>query len=156
MGKKRDATRMVPPLGLWRRAKQFADAARPVRSSAQSIGNVDIVEYYLLGHAIELALKAFIASTGANEAQLMALGHDLEEALASAEEKALGQHITLTQEDRAAVAIVNRYYRQKDFEYYEPGQLMGLPKSERMQEVIKKLLTGTEGPIMAATRHLYP
>jgi hypothetical protein len=75
---------------------------------------------FLLMHALELFLKAFLLSQGANERELRGIGHDLVACLKVCKAKGFEQHVAL---DRAAVVQVvrvNRYYAGKELEYFTP------------------------------------
>lgn len=50
------------PLGLWKRAKEFAEAAGVVADAARN--QLSVPAYYLWGHSIELSLKAFLFDSG--------------------------------------------------------------------------------------------
>jgi hypothetical protein len=59
--------------------------------------------YFLFGHSIELALKAFALSKGATEKDLMRIGHSLVKALSRAESDGLNVSALLTDAERSAI-----------------------------------------------------
>lgn len=77
-----------------------------------------MVAYFLFCHAIELGLKSFLVGRGATDAQLRRLGHDLEAALRCCEAHTT---IQLSDEDRGTIAVLNSYYKEKEFEYLVTG-----------------------------------
>ena len=66
--------------GLWRYAKEFFEAAKKIQEPSNSIQQkISIPAYYLLGHSIELSLKAFLKAQGFTIEKLKnKYGHDLE------------------------------------------------------------------------------
>jgi hypothetical protein len=46
-------------IGLWNYAREYFNAAEKLRGKEESLSATPV--YYLYGHAIELALKAFLA-----------------------------------------------------------------------------------------------
>ena len=76
MAKRQEKDRVVPAYALWNLGKEFAEAGKLVEDNRPSE-----VVYYLYAHAVELVLKAFVASKGHREKELVRLGHDLENVL---------------------------------------------------------------------------
>jgi len=107
------------PLGLFRYADEYRATAEIVQS--QKAGKLIIPTYYLYSHAIELALKAFLRSQGQTVEQLKSLRHDLEVALSAAEAAGLATFVTLSDDDRTALELINPYYRDKELEYIKVG-----------------------------------
>ena len=136
-------------LGLWRYAHEFWQAAE----AAQAIkpGKVFIPSYYLYGHAMELALKAFLRSQGHTVAQLRDLGHDLEAALKTAEGAGLSTFVNLSNDDRTAVGLLNLYYRTKELEYIVVG-VKHFPTVQSLRSCAQNLVRGTKGPSEIAAR----
>lgn len=77
---------------------------------------------YLVGHALELALKAFLLHHGVSLHHIKhGLGHNLEAAFAQAEAKGLGAIMPIGPADRAVLTVLNKLYADKQFEYIETG-----------------------------------
>jgi hypothetical protein len=70
-------------------ARQFTDAAWAARRAAGSTPWVNLPSFYLLVHAIELALKAYLLYKQRSVAQIRRIGHDLSRLLNEAEEELL-------------------------------------------------------------------
>ena len=105
--------------GLARLAADFAEAGQLV---ADSKSNKPFEPaYFMFGHAIELALKAFLRSKGTGIDELKSIGHDLEKLLTVAQSRGLSAEIPLDQADIAVVQLVNPMYRTKGFEYITAG-----------------------------------
>lgn len=74
---------------LWY-ARQFADAAWACRNTARNAPWLNLPAYYLLAHAIELALKAHLLNrSGSTTADVRRFGHDLRRLLAEVEKGSL-------------------------------------------------------------------
>lgn len=76
---------------------------------------------YMVGHAIELALKAYLLHQGAPLKAIRRLGHNLETAFAKAEAKGLGSIMTVSAQDRSVLKILNALYSDKQLEYSVTG-----------------------------------
>jgi len=75
-----DIVRVIP-LGMLRYAIEYYDAAKVVTEKRGDC----VPGRFLLGHAIELALKAFLLQQGKTESFIRGVGHGLTACLASAE-----------------------------------------------------------------------
>ncbi|MBI3373772.1 MAG: hypothetical protein HY017_18770 [Betaproteobacteria bacterium] len=69
---------------------------------------------YLLCHALELGLKAYLLHAGAAERLLREYGHDLEACLVAVENNGLRRHIALTTEERDDLKLINDHYERKE------------------------------------------
>jgi len=106
-------------MGLWTYAKEFLDAAKAVAPDQPAFAPGPA--YYLVCHSIELALKAFLRGAGESLSGLKAIGHDLELCIKKAEEKGISRYHGFTQEQKAAIALINGYYSAKELEYITTG-----------------------------------
>jgi hypothetical protein len=77
------------------------------------------VKCYLVGHSIELSLKAFLFTVGLKKVDRRRLNHDLEEALTAAEQRGLDTYLNVSVSDRQQPQRANRLYSRKEFEYFE-------------------------------------
>ena len=129
------------PLGFWRHALEFASAARAVR--LESRGNVSLPAYYLLGHSVELPLKAFLLARGIPLRQLRSrsFGHDLVALLAEARRRRLGMEVRLTPVDMGVIQLLNYEYVAKRYEYRETG-VYRIPDASLAQDVADRLVSG--------------
>ena len=137
------------PRGLLRYAREFAEAARIVSDSKGD--PVFTPTYYLYGHSIELALKAFLRASDYDLKKLKKLGHGLSELLAEALRQELESAVELTEEEIAAVHAVNPYYRGKELEYICVGY-KEYPKVTSLQKCADKLIENLESDCESATR----
>ena len=137
------------PLGLYRYADEYRAAAEIVQS--QKPGKLIIPIYYLYGHAIELALKAFLRSQGQTVEQLKSLGHDLEVALSAAEASGLAGFMTLPADDRTALELLNPYYRDKELEYIKVGT-KHFPTPQSLRHCVDTIVRGIQGHVYLVER----
>ncbi|MGY6216338.1 hypothetical protein ACW73L_14360 [Methylolobus aquaticus] len=83
---------------------------------------VVIPALYLLGHSIELSLKAFLLHRGLALEDLPLIGHDLEKALGEATARGLSSHLELSGDQREALRCLNELYKSKELEYIKTGE----------------------------------
>jgi hypothetical protein len=97
---------------LWSYAAQYQRAARAVPAAP-----FNVARFYLACHALELALKAFLSTTGASLKNMATHpGHDLSAALTEAERHRLADLVRLPPRQRTEIRRA-RYYGEKVFEY---------------------------------------
>lgn len=110
--------------------------------------------YYLLGHALELGLKAYLLERGSSLVHVKDdLKHNLERCLAEAEDTGLSARVPLTDEDRGVIRVLNSLYWGKQFEYIETGAKT-FPIFGSIQSVASRLLLGIVDEIPGARRCL--
>lgn len=127
---------------IWQKAAQFYEAAKVLCGQGRAVFSPT---YFVAGQAIELALKGFHRGHGASEGYLKkALGHDLSEALSTAEDKGLSDIVPISPEDRAYVAALNDYYLTKDLQYAKQGS-KSWPHIDGVLAVADKLVNGLRG-----------
>jgi HEPN domain-containing protein len=100
-----EAPAALRPLDLLARAEEFFSA------SSQIVHGQDFLEwprYFCLCHAIELALKAWLAFKGEDEARLRDYGHDLKEAMESAQ----GRELSLSPTTVRAINLLSPVHKQ--------------------------------------------
>jgi len=128
------------PLGLWNRAKEFADAANVVADAA---GNqVSIAAYYLWAHSIELSLKAFLFGCGVPLRKLKSreFGHNLEALVGEALlHHKLKRIVHLSSREIGEIYFLNNNYVAKDFEYHGTNTY-DLPHKDRTKRIAEKLV----------------
>lgn len=123
------ASCLISPLALNHYAKDFLRAG----SSLEDLPNMEFspVQAYLLAHAIELALKAFLRADGMSLKALKKkeYGHKLADLLGEAESRGLCAAVSLKPEHLAAIRRADQYYSEKIFEYPNLGEMLkGYPK----------------------------
>jgi hypothetical protein len=78
---------------------------------------------YLIGHAIELTLKAYLLQQGMalEDIRKYPLGHSLTGCFEAAEQRGMHQHFQLTDDDRDVLRTLDHLYSSKQLEYIETG-----------------------------------
>jgi hypothetical protein len=98
--------------------------------------------YFLFGHSIELALKAFILSTGSSEGELRKIGHNLVKALTGAESAGLDVSSLLTDEERSSLTLLSKWHVQQVTRYpLLQGYL--IPRPLVLRRLLEKIITAT-------------
>jgi hypothetical protein len=97
-------------MGLWTYSNNFMIVASELvkLNNAHTGGPA----YYLVSHAIELSLKAFLRRSGISLDELKSnnkLGHNLSRYLSRAETLGLNKYLEITETDRWAIAKINDY-----------------------------------------------
>ena len=132
------------PRGLWRYADAFYKGCHLIHQQlphwdSDFSPNLDlaVVRYYLLGHSLELAFKAFLLKMGLDiELLKKEVGHNLNKCLRISEERGLN---IFNDEEKAVIKVLNHYYENKDFEYIKIGA-KSLPMPKDVDKISKKLL----------------
>ena len=85
--------------------------------------SVSLVGYYLLGHSVELSLKAFLLGRGLTIKVLRnkPYGHDLVALVREARRRRLGNLVKLSRRDLAVIDTLNECYGAKELEYAFTG-----------------------------------
>ena len=75
--------------------------------------------YFLVGHAIELSLKAFLLGRKVGVAELRSrkYGHNLEALLRQSRRRQIGREVPLNMKEVQAVLLLNECYCAKELEY---------------------------------------
>lgn len=102
----------------WGLAHSYELAARVLRSQSQPMSSLPTL--FLLLHALELFLKAFLLCQGVTERELRSLGHDIVACMRACKVKGLAEHVILGRAAVTQVVRVNRYYSDKELEYFTP------------------------------------
>lgn len=72
-------------------------------------------------HGSELAFKAFLRAKGYSIEHLKKLGYDLHRLVKASEKGGLSDVASSTKEFRAAIDLINPYYREKELELSRPA-----------------------------------
>jgi hypothetical protein len=113
------------PVGMLRYAIEFYAAA--IATDA-AIGDIDGYEItaptpvnYLMGHAIELGLKAYLLQQGAELDRVINIGHRLCVAYEDARKAGLDAHFLPEGEDISVLVALDALYSDNQFGYIETG-----------------------------------
>jgi hypothetical protein len=134
-----DQQSQTTPFGLWRYARDFADAG----DAAYEVARYQpfVPAYYLMGHSIELSLKAFLLGAGVPLDELKRdFGHDLSALLDRAHHLGLAQEVQLSDIDGGVIRLLGFEYRTKRFEYIRTG-LLSLPEWQKLQPLTHRLVS---------------
>jgi len=138
------------PLGLLNFGWEFAEAAKKVAGEPE----LQNVAYYLICHAVELALKSYLRLHGwgvQDLANRTKIGHDLETALREADQLGLRNVVQIGRGFENSFIVLNVYYSKKDFEY--PFLAPGLP-SLYSPVMMDEMLNGTDDLLKSLQAHL--
>jgi len=126
------------------KSAEIVQRACPNKPNGTPILNCFKARYFLLGHAIETGLKAFLFLKERSKRNLKKIkGHDLLSILKDA--KSLG-FLCLSTTEENMIADLNKHYFKKDFEY-EEVDYSKLPVIRDLLMLTKKLLDLVEKEI---------
>ncbi|MBM3732420.1 MAG: hypothetical protein FJW24_02960 [Acidimicrobiia bacterium] len=96
--------------------------------------------YYLLGHSIEVALKAFLLHSGESLEDLKGkYGHDLSKAAYNVISRRSNPVSMIVENNLSIIKLLNPYYSAKEFEYRITG-FKRLPRSENLMSFLSNIL----------------
>lgn len=133
-----DEASRTQPFGLLRYAQEYFEAgvaAYPLTRHKPSSPAL-----YLMGHSIELSLKAFLLAKGLPLSALRSwdYGHNLHALLDEAMRHNLNEYVELSQVDAGVIHLLNVEYASKRFEYIRTG-MMTVPEWHLLESVAGKL-----------------
>ena|SRR3989338_827618 len=116
------------PLGMIRYSHEFMEAALAVDDKIGNRPGFEIVApipvLYLVGHSIELSLKAYLLYKGVALRELRSkrhFGHSLHTCLRKAKELGLLSHVKFSVQEEGAFEILDNLYSTKQLEYIVTG-----------------------------------
>ena len=122
----KDDPSRTTPIGLLRFGAEFMEAALAAdekmghKKGHEIIAPVPVM--FLVGQAIELALKSFLLAKGVELTKLrFKYGHDLHRCLKKAKELGLLNDVPLHADEENAIEILNPLYASKQLQYIETG-----------------------------------
>lgn len=138
-----DLTRTTP-IGLARYATEFHDAASGADEVLSRKPGFEIFApipvLYLIGHSMELSLKAFLLHRGIGLRELRThFGHDLHKCLKKAKELGLLSIVSFDEYELGAFTVLNDLYSTKQLEYIVTGAKQ-FPISGSLYTMSSKLL----------------
>lgn len=116
------------PLGMTRYAHEFLESALAVDDSLGKRRGHEIVApipaLYLLGHSIELSLKAYLLlkETPLRDLRGKKFGHSLHSCIRKAKELGLSSVIEFSQQEYGAFELLDELYSTKQLEYIVTGR----------------------------------
>jgi hypothetical protein len=128
----------LSPIVFAQHARQFLDSASREQENAKM--GMSLPAYFLVGRAIELALKSYMLLQGQTEKNLRAVGHNLAAGLDTSVTLGLSSLLTITPESDQAVRWINDYYESKDLEYPTTGY-KSYPEIRHLFEFADSMLT---------------
>lgn len=146
-------TERMGPLGLQLYAESFLRAAQALPKPSVPF---EPVRPYLVCHAVELGLKAFLALKGLSMLELSdsSYGHKLIAILEKAEGAGLLATVPLSEEHRTAIRIASDYYAGKVFEYPAVGEALSsfpsMPPLDVLFDAADRLIEAMAKPCRAA------
>jgi len=130
-----------PAQGYWNYAREFLSAAEVINRSEP--GECLIPKYYLVCHALELGLKAFLNHKGISVKVLRSkkYGHDLRALFSLARQLGLRKEFHYTSAQWRAIRNLYSHYHSKSFEYLKVGYKTW-PPYQVIQSAVAELLGG--------------
>lgn len=131
------------PIGYARYAREFFDCAIAADETIGSRPGYEIIApipvMYLVGHSIELSLKAYLLHVGVPNRKVREFGHNLLECLVEAENHGLILTNQIDASERSAISALNKLYSSKQLNYIITGSKQ-FPVFGPIQSACKKLL----------------
>ncbi|MDK9558269.1 hypothetical protein QQF73_11615 [Marinobacter sp. M216] len=138
------------PVGLSKYAKEFLDCALAADETIGERPGYEIIApvpvMYLIGHAIELSLKAFLSSKNISLSDLASkrYGHDLVKCYDKACELGLRDLVAFESGEVEGMRVLNKLYCTKQLNYIVTGEKI-FPVFGPIQSFAERLL-GVVGP----------
>ncbi|MGJ0517116.1 MAG: hypothetical protein ACR65O_15335 [Methylomicrobium sp.] len=145
MTRMHDDSRRTTPIGLARYAREFFECALAADDKVGQKPGYDFIApipvMYLVGHSMELCLKAYLAFHGVplHELRSKKYGHDLKKCLKKAKELGLNVHVSLDDGELHAFEVLNELYSTKQLNYIVTGAKQ-FPVFGPIETACKKLL----------------
>lgn len=132
------------PIVFAQHAEEFLAAAQ--REETVKPTTISMPAYFLVAHAIELGLKAYLLTLGQDEKALRRIGHDLGKALNKALEMGLRDVSSFRPDEEDCVRWINEHYWRKDLEYPTTG-FKSFPPFSCLTDFAERLLGDIKGKI---------
>lgn len=139
-----DDPSVTTPHRLGRAAAEFYWAARLVALSEDRNGQligVPAPVMYLIGHSMELALKAFVVDQGVSPRAAKRFGHNLQKCLEEAKALGLLNVLDFSELEEREIRLLDSIYSNKELEYVFLGPRR-LPNFARLEPLCEKLAFG--------------
>jgi len=119
-------------LAVFSYANEFCDAAKKAGSP--------LVRAYLLGHALELYLKAFLLKSGFNSGDLKnkrKFGHQLDRLLTAAEAQGIGKQVHISARLRQDMSELNSVYSSRALQYFSLAHMFTNPTIPHLARIFR-------------------
>ena len=130
-------------IGLARYARDYYEAAE---AADDVLGNKPGYEIsapppvmYLVAHAIELVLKAYLRHRGQSVCDIKKLNHRLVRCREAAVDLGLNDHVTLTDEELETLRLISQLHASTQLRYIKTGR-KEVPVFGPLQQLAEKLL----------------
>lgn len=130
----------------WALANSYFDAARQLMQHPSTKEVLPTI--FLLGHSLELHLKAFLLAHGVSEKKLRELGHNLVASLRECRRRGICNHLVLSRTQIKQIIQIDRYYRRKHLEYFF-GNAKRFGSMEELQQIVGSVAKAVFNPITA-------
>ncbi len=147
------ATARIAPIGLQIFAADFLAGAKAIPPPDVPFAPT---QPYLVCHALELALKAFLSLKGYPLDNLAGgkFGHDLESLLDEAKRNGLDDFVKLEEDQKFQIVRASNYYASKAFEYPAVFELMRgnpeMPNTNILIDITETLVAALREPCIKA------
>jgi len=126
-------------------ADQFLFAAEELENS-NNPAKVSTASYYLYGHSLELAYKAYLYKNDFSIKQLKDIGHDLEKGLMECINTNIENFLDINEKYHNVVKGINKYYSKKEFEYMT-RIAKTFPNDWEIKDTVKKTVSSVHNAI---------
>jgi hypothetical protein len=130
-------------IGLARYAREYYDAAIAADNVIGHRKGYEIVApapvMFLIAHAIELALKAYLRWKGVDLGGLKKVRHNLEACWAAACEHGVTEHVSLTDEELGILRLISDLHSSTELRYIQTGYKQ-FPVFGPLQQMSAKVL----------------
>ena len=149
VGVQDDEESRTTAFGLLRYADEYRRGAVLIHSNKDE-NQHSTVASMLIGHSIELALKAFIRSRGASLDELHDLQHNLKRSLAYATKQRLDRLVKLPEDMKHDICVFGEHHATGSFRYIRTGSF-NLPSWSSMASAASLLTHGLRAHCLRKT-----
>lgn len=130
-------------IGLARYAREYYDAAIAADNAIGHRDGYEIVApapvMFLIAHAIELALKAYLRWNGVDTDDLKKVGHNLEACWTASCKHGVIEHVTLSTEEIGILGLISDLHSSTELRYIQTGYKR-FPVFGPLQQMSAKIL----------------
>lgn len=140
-------------MNLWVHADMFRKAGQVLLGAGHPVPvGALLPTYYVVCHALELSMKAFLRARGYKaDALIHKFGHDLRKCLRKAQAKGFSTFVKLDAEETNAIIWISPQYRAKELEYVVSQGFKSLPEISHLVSALDKIMKGIRRECFEAT-----